>query len=158
RHALQPLFEKYGVDLVLTGHDHSYGRGTNLPIGRGKLPTLEGPIYVVSVSGPKMYDLGMDKWMQRGASNTQLYQLIRIDGDLLRFEAYTVDDQLYDAFELKKDKEGKRYFTDRAPEDVPERLDLPPAYQKRMSEAELEQYRARFQAYKTRNNADKKKR
>ena len=36
RNALQPLFEKYKVDLVLQGHDHTYGRGTNLPLGNNK--------------------------------------------------------------------------------------------------------------------------
>ena len=150
RTGLQPLFEQYGVDLVLQGHDHTYGRGTNLPIGNPKRNPMEGPIYVVSVSGPKMYDLGMDEWMQRGASNTQLYQLIHIDRNVLRFEAYTVDNQLYDAFELKKKRSGKTIFSDRAPEDVPERLDLPPRYQKSLSAEELEKFRARYKAYQAR--------
>ncbi len=150
RDALQPLLEKHKVDLVLTGHDHTYGRGTNLPIGKGKRPTLDGPIYVVSVSGPKMYDIGMDEWMQRGASNTQLYQLIHIDGDVLRFEAYTVDNKLYDAFELKKDDKGRNLFYDLAPDNVPERLELPPRYQERFTEEELADYRARFEAYQAR--------
>lgn len=151
RHALQPLFEQYHVDLVLQGHDHTYGRGTNLPIGKGKNARLNGPIYVVSVSGPKMYDLGMDTWMQRGASNTQLYQVIYIDGDLLRFEAYSVDGKLYDAFELRKKAPDQNLFTDLAPADVPERLDLPPRYLQQLTETELAEYRARFEAYKARN-------
>ncbi|MCB0629698.1 MAG: metallophosphoesterase family protein [Lewinella sp.] len=150
RDGLQPLFEKYKVDLVLQGHDHTYGRGTNLPIGATKKDAIEGPIYVVSVSGPKMYTLGLDEWMQRGASNTQLYQIIHIDGDQLRYEAYSVDDQLYDAFELKKDADGDNLFYDLAPKNVEERLELPPNYLKRLSEAELEAYRSRFETYKAR--------
>ncbi len=150
RSSLQPLLEKYGVDLVLTGHDHTYGRGTNLPVGERKKHSLDGPIYVVSVSGPKMYELGMDDWMQRGASNTQLYQLIHIEGDTLRFEAYTVDQQLYDAFALHKEKNGKNLFYDLAPAEVPERLDLPPALQQRLSEEQLDDYQSRFQRYKAR--------
>ena len=118
RDSLQPLLEEYGVDIVLTGHDHTYGRGTNLPIGESYQNSIDGPIYVVSVSGPKMYDLGLDEWMQRGASNTQLYQLIHIQENVLRFEAYTVDNQLYDAFELRKDESGQKLFFDLAPEDV----------------------------------------
>lgn len=150
REGLQPIFEKYKVDLVLQGHDHTYGRGTNLPIGKTEKNALDGPIYVVSVSGPKMYTLGLDEWMQRGASNTQLYQLIKVDGDVLRFEAYTVDDQLYDAFELKKKADGGNLFYDQAPEGMEERIELPPRYQQHLSEEELNAYRERFEAYKKR--------
>ncbi len=148
RAGLQPLFEAFNVDLVLQGHDHTYGRGTNLPIGAER-GSLDGPMYVVSVSGPKMYDLGMDEWMQRGASNTQLYQLIHIDGDLLRFEAYTVDNVLYDAFELRKDANGEKTFADLAPENVPERLELPPRYQRNMEPEEIQEYKLRREAYET---------
>lgn len=156
RSGLQPLFEKYGVDLVLQGHDHTYGRGTNLPIGETKKNGIAGPIYVVSVSGPKMYTLGLDEWMQRGASNTQLYQIIHIDGDRLRYEAYSVDNRLYDAFELKKDAKGKgeNLFYDITPEGVEERLDLPPRYKERLTEEQLEEYRARFDAYKARKGEE----
>jgi 3',5'-cyclic AMP phosphodiesterase CpdA len=155
--ALRPILEDYKVDLVLQGHDHTYGRGTNLPIGKKEKNALDGPIYVVSVSGPKMYALGLDKWMQRGASNTQLYQLIRVDGDLLRFEAYTVDDQLYDAFELRKKKNGGNLFFDLAPEGMAERIDLPPRYQNRLSEEELQLYQDRFKAYKERKEKMQKR-
>jgi 3',5'-cyclic AMP phosphodiesterase CpdA len=151
REQLQPIFEEFGVDLVLQGHDHAYGRGTNLPIGAGARPTIDGPIYVVSVSGPKMYYLSLEPWMQRGASNTQLYQLIQIDGDSLDFTAYTVTGQEYDAFTLVKQAEGQpNVFLDRAPAEVPERTAIPEAYRSRMSEEELEVYYNRFEAYEAR--------
>lgn len=157
RKGLQPIFEEYKVDLVLQGHDHTYGRGTNLPIGKSEKNSLDGPIYVVSVSGPKMYMLGLDNWMQRGASNTQLYQIIHIDGDLLRFEAYTVDNKLYDAFELKKTARGSNLFFDLAPAGVAERLEPPPRYKSQMTEQEVEAYRLRFEAYKKRNERIKRR-
>ncbi|MEM7659474.1 MAG: metallophosphoesterase [Bacteroidota bacterium] len=79
RGLLQPVYEKYGVDLVLQGHDHTYGRGRNLAEGTRKAVN-GGPVYVVSVSGPKMYDLTTDPWMERVASNTQLFQWRRFLG------------------------------------------------------------------------------
>lgn len=146
---LQPLFEKYKVDLVLQGHDHTYSRGTNLPVGKNK-KGLEGPIYVVSVSGPKMYDLGLEDWVQRAASNTQLYQVIKIKDQVLRFEAYMVTGELYDAFEIDKKKKGKTIFRDLAPDLMEERLELPPRFKKAYKEADWEAFKKRFEAYKKR--------
>ena len=40
--------------------------------------------------------------MRRAAENTQLYQIITVDGDELRFEARTATGELYDAFRLNK--------------------------------------------------------
>jgi len=149
RNALQPLFEKYNVDLLLQGHDHTYGRGGNIPVGKSP-EKIDGPVYVVSVSGPKMYDLSLEDWMKRGASNTQLYQVIQIDGDRLLFEAYTTTDQLYDAFELVKGKNEKNTFRDLTPDNVPELLELPPAYKKSYKEADWANFNERFEAYKKR--------
>jgi hypothetical protein len=70
--------------------------GANVRSGEG------GTVYVVSVSGPKMYDLTRADWMERAGEDTQLFQKIRIDGDQLRFESYTARGVLYDAFELHK--------------------------------------------------------
>jgi len=151
RHAFQPLFEQYKVDLVLQGHDHAYGRGTNLSFGREKEATMNGPIYVVSVSGPKMYPVGLDEWMQKSGSNTQLYQLIDVEGDILRFEAFMVDGQLYDAFELKKGTSGKTLFVDLSPSEKKERLELPPRFRDRFTEEELQEYQNRIKEYKKRN-------
>ncbi|MEL6941279.1 MAG: metallophosphoesterase family protein, partial [Bacteroidota bacterium] len=154
RKALQPLFEKYKVDLVLQGHDHAYGRGTNLPLG-SKTKTIGGPIYVVSVSGPKMYDVGLEEWMQRAASNTQLYQLIKIEDNKLRYEAYTVTGELYDVFELEKQKNGRNLFADQAPKGFEERLEIPERMKREFTEEELIKYEGRLKAYKERKMKDK---
>ncbi|GAB2506313.1 metallophosphoesterase family protein [Microbulbifer agarilyticus] len=53
----KPLYEKFNVDLVLQGHDHSYTRGENLSCG-GTWLGQQSPVYVVSVSGPEMYGGG----------------------------------------------------------------------------------------------------
>jgi hypothetical protein len=74
----------------------------NVPTGVQKLDESTGTVYVVSVSGPKMYSLQHASFMKRVAEDTQLYQIISIDGDKLRFEARTAVGDLYDAFELQK--------------------------------------------------------
>lgn len=104
RERLKPLLDKHRVDLVLQGHDHSYGRGRvgNIPTGAAYNDRTAGVMYVVSVSGPKMYGLSDNPWMERRAANTQLFQVIRIQGDTLTYEAFTAAGTLYDAFELQK--------------------------------------------------------
>lgn len=107
REQWQPLFDRYGVDLALQGHDHTYARGGNIPSGRTVRDDEAGTVFVVSVSGPKMYRMRDRAWMDRIAENTQLYQIISIDADTLRYEAYTVVDDLYDAFDLVKQPDGQ---------------------------------------------------
>lgn len=149
RSKMEPLYRKYKVDLVLQGHDHTYGRGLNMPLGKSrKFP--DGPIYVVSVSGPKMYDIGLQDWMDRAGSNTQLYQTVSIDGDSLSYQSFTVTGQKYDSFVLAKNRKGKNTLLDKAPALLPERLDLPAEYQKRFKPEEHQEYRNRFQEYKAR--------
>ncbi|GAB3936603.1 purple acid phosphatase family protein [Larkinella terrae] len=151
RAKMEPIYKKYGVDLVLQGHDHTYGRGLNMPLGKSrKYP--DGPVYVVSVSGPKMYDIGLQDWMDRAASNTQLYQIISIDGSKLSYQAFTVTGELYDSFELTQNAKGQNQLTDRSPALKPERLDLPTEYQKRFKPEQLEEYNRKYKEYKARKN------
>ncbi|MBC8103377.1 MAG: metallophosphoesterase family protein [Cytophagales bacterium] len=110
-----PLFDRHRVDLVLQGHDHTYARSKNLRAGVNVRDGESGTVYVVSVSGPKMYNLERSPWMQRAAEDTQLYQVISVEKDTLRYEARTVTGELYDAFDLKKQKGGANRLTERAP-------------------------------------------
>lgn len=119
----QPLLEEYNVDLVLQGHDHTYGRGANIATGVKTRAEGVGPVYVVSVSGPKMYDLTEREWFSRGAENTQLYQVIEVDGNKLEYKAYTATGELYDAFGLVKRKDRPNRMIDRTPKVMPRRKD-----------------------------------
>lgn len=115
RNRFKPLFDKYHVDLVLQGHDHTYSRGQNLPRGLSGREA-SGPVYLVSVSGPKMYKVDGPKWMNVSLENTQLFQLIHINGGELKFEAYKTSGELFDAFSLQKiSKDQAAEFTDLNP-------------------------------------------
>ena len=120
----QPLFDKYRVDLVLQGHDHTYGRSGQMKyenIAKGAMARSadSGTVYVVSVSGPKMYDAQDQDFMLRVAEDTQLYQIIRIDGNELRYEARTAIGELYDAFVLRKQSGRPNQLVNQIP-DTPE--------------------------------------
>lgn len=118
----KPIFDRHAVDLVLTGHDHTYGRSgligsdvENVPTGRTSRSDV-GTVYVVSVSGPKMYDPNPDPGIDyvRRAEDTQLYQVITIAGDELRYEARTAMGALYDSFTLVKTPAGPNTLIENA--------------------------------------------
>jgi len=126
RNLWKPLLDKYRVDLVLQGHDHGYGRfgqqlSENVGSGTNARSPEGGTIYVVSVSGPKMYHVERTPAMRRAAENTQLYQIISIDGDTLRYEARTAAGELYDAFRLNKRPGEINELVDEIP-NTPERI------------------------------------
>jgi 3',5'-cyclic AMP phosphodiesterase CpdA len=110
----QPVIDKHRVDLVLTGHDHTYAR-SNLLTGANVQAGTAGTVYVVSVSGPKLRPLTDDKWWHRAAEETQLFQVIQIEGGQLRYRSYTARGSLYDAFELRKQKGKPNRLTNMVP-------------------------------------------
>ncbi|WJK38480.1 metallophosphoesterase family protein [Solwaraspora sp. WMMA2056] len=120
-----PLLERYGVDLVLQGHDHSYGRG-NVATARESAAVHNGVVYVVSVSGGKMYTLnGGTNWTGNGAEvvsssqNTQLYQMIDVEADSIRFEARYANGEHHDGFLIRKNAAGERTVNEiRTPENT----------------------------------------
>ena len=129
REALLPVLIDHDVELVLQGHDHTYARGAT-PAPAGSLERFTevdpatasvGTVFVNSVSGAKQYEWRENDWedyastevsLARKAENTQLFQIIRIDGDRLEFEAFTADGQLYDAFALRKAADGQRLLVE----------------------------------------------
>ncbi|RRJ19462.1 metallophosphoesterase family protein [Rheinheimera mesophila] len=95
----QPLFEQYKVDLVLQGHDHVYGRYQ---------PENKGPVYMVSVAGPKMYLVSKQARanMAQVGEDTQLFQHLEISESQLTVKAITVTGRLYDSFSLQRQSNG----------------------------------------------------
>jgi predicted phosphodiesterase len=97
----KPLLDRYGVDLVLQGHDHVYARGKDPALARTT------PVYVVSVSGPKMYRLAeKPDWAAVTYADLQLYQTVRIQNNRLLYTAKILDGTIKDQFELRKTPEG----------------------------------------------------
>lgn len=143
REAIKPVIEKYGVDLVLQGHDHTYCRGQNLSEAGGR--SKNKPMYVVSVTGPKMYGLSTSFWSDRMASNTQLYQHISVDGNVLNYHSYTVTGDLYDEFKIVKNKKGEnRIIVPKKIKNLETRAEIPENAKDRYTEEELQKYYQRF--------------
>ena len=133
RKSWQPVIDKHRVDLVLQGHDHTYARSGLATAATGDAATNEttgvkgrnatGTVYVVSVSGPKMYDLGtpLRTEFRRVAEDVQLFQIITIDGDELHYVARTATGLPYDGFTLKKRDNQPNELIEQVP-DTPQHL------------------------------------
>lgn len=119
RWMFDPLFKKYGVDLVLQGHEHNYARMTNEE-GDGKMTT---PVYLVSHASPKGYRLGFNDKYDRFGTNNRFYQNIDIKGDTLRIQAFLENDSLYDDMQIVKNASGVQVI-DHA-QNIPEILEMP---------------------------------
>lgn len=83
-----PLMDEFGIDMCLTGHDHSYARsylmadGTAIQYDDSVAINPEGTLYIAagSASGSKFYKLATTKqYYIAGRSNTQIPTFSTID-------------------------------------------------------------------------------
>ncbi|MEL7042886.1 MAG: FN3 domain-containing metallophosphoesterase family protein [Pseudomonadota bacterium] len=136
RAALSSVIDKHEVDLVLTGHVHTYGRAS-LPETQQTARRALGDanavrtVFVISSSGAKNTDIWSadrveqsvgdgatdlgDLSLDRVAGNTPMFQVLRINGDVLSYEARTAIGDIYDAFQLRKTVTGQKQLTQGAP-------------------------------------------
>jgi outer membrane biosynthesis protein TonB len=130
RNTWLPIIEAHDVDLVFSGHDHTYGRGNlvadekNLPAGADPAKSYAGTTFLVSVAGPKKYDLSPaenNNWTQNGAhrrvagEGRQMYQTVDVTTDgRMHIESRAVDGSVYDSFTITKDAAGAKLVTDEA--------------------------------------------
>ncbi len=144
RNAIKPILEKYGVDLVLQGHDHTYCRGFNLP--KAGANRKNAPMYIVSVTGPKMYGLNTSFWSDRVASETQLYQHIAVNEDVLTFQSFTVAGNLYDEFQLIKGKNGRNRFVEsKEVSRIQQRTAIPEEAKEKYTKEDMDKYLHKFE-------------
>ena len=97
RNTFVPLFDKYGVDLVLQGHEHGYMRVN------GNEGEEKRPVYIVSYMSPKSYKARELEQGLKVIADTRMYQVVEYDDSKLVFNAYSLDtDSILDHVEMKK--------------------------------------------------------
>ena len=98
-----PVFDKYHVDLVFTGHVHSYARTKALKNGR---PNPSGTIYITTGrSGDKVWDKSPRKPMDEVYYNPldmPNYLVFEASQDALKVAAFKQNGELIDQTEIKK--------------------------------------------------------
>lgn len=96
------LYEKHSVDIVWSGHVHSYER--THPLNAGKPFLGKGVVYMITGGGGG----GLEKagpW--RLAQTAKVYSghhysMVTIHGPKLRIEAYDLEGRLFDLYEMTK--------------------------------------------------------
>lgn len=125
RQQLNQLTADCDIDLVLSGHDHTYLRTPYLLNGEEQQTEYtdlsvdgityrtavnpEGTVFVIpSTSGVKYYEFNEAADVPAevaGQPNMSVYEGITIEGDTLYYRAYTEDGSLYDSFAIQKGEE-----------------------------------------------------
>jgi 3',5'-cyclic AMP phosphodiesterase CpdA len=104
RAALGALYDEFHVDLVLQGHDHAYARSFKLNAGRRVGDNEPGTVYMLSVSGSKMYAVTerQEGRMAKIIEGIQLYQVVTVEEGRLSVESFGADGQRVDSFQIAK--------------------------------------------------------
>ena len=92
RNLFEPLFRKYGVDIVLQGHEHCYAR----MISKDKNNNATTPVYLISHSSPKDYRIKLTERYKRYGNGLKFYQTIDVSEDTLSLKTFTEFGELYD--------------------------------------------------------------
>jgi acid phosphatase type 7 len=98
-----PLFDKYHVDLVFSGHIHYYMRSRPMRGGEVAEPNAGGTVYVISVAVPaRDRDMGEEPYAAVRNSIGHQYQHIRIKDNELEFTSVNINNEGVDTFRIKK--------------------------------------------------------
>ncbi|MGA9224806.1 MAG: metallophosphoesterase, partial [Mesobacillus sp.] len=96
---LPPVVDELGIDIVFSGHDHSYGRTKKLKAGQ---EDSNGTVYVVAgTTGKKHYDAVADeKFEYVNMDNIAVSIKAKVDKDQITFTTITSDGEVIDEFSV----------------------------------------------------------
>ena len=96
------IIKEAGVDLVLQGHEHAYGRMTN----RDKDSIATTPVFTISHCSPKNYNPKNGHAFDKVNLTSKCYQSVRIKADTLFVSTYDAEtrEAIDELYIVKKDK------------------------------------------------------
>jgi hypothetical protein len=100
REVVEPLFIKYGVDVVFAGHEHFYER----------IKPQQGITYFISGAGGQLRkgDLHRVDPMAAGYDSDRSFMLVEIDGSDMYFQSVTRTGQVVDSGVIANVPDPKR--------------------------------------------------
>ena len=155
KNLLHPIYEKYGVDMVVCGHDHHYERSK--PVGSMK--SDHAVTYIVGGNGgtPMRY-IGRPKNFSLKSTRTFGFCLVEIDGTKLKFKEISIDNTVRDEFQLDKDdpESMARYLANKINfEDIEDPVEASKLYSKGKKLYKQDNYREALKFLLEAYNVDK---
>ena len=99
---LVPIYDKHGVDVVWTGHIHSYER--TWPLKEDKAVDVNGTVYMITGGGGGGLETPgpFRPFFQNNVRRGHHYVMVAINGTTLEMKAYSLEDQLIDHMKISK--------------------------------------------------------
>uniref|UniRef100_UPI0032161F8D metallophosphoesterase family protein n=1 Tax=uncultured Draconibacterium sp. TaxID=1573823 RepID=UPI0032161F8D len=98
-----PVFDKYHVDMVFSGHIHYYMRSNPMKGGQVVDSYNEGTAYVISIGiKSRSRDIGKEPYAAVRKAEGQFYQYLKIDGNELKYSAIDSGNNVIDSIQIKK--------------------------------------------------------
>lgn len=94
RNRLTPLFRKYGVNVVFSGHEHSYER---------LIPEQSIHYFILGNSGKlKTHDFRSSEGLEKGFDTDRAFMLVEISGDNMYFQTISRTGQTIDSGSISR--------------------------------------------------------
>lgn len=98
-----PVFDKYHVNMVFSGHIHYYMRSKPMKGGQVVDSYNNGTAYIISLGIPgRNEEIADEPYAAVREQDCWLYQHIRIDGNKLFYQSVNFDGEVIDEFEIVK--------------------------------------------------------
>jgi predicted phosphodiesterase len=98
-----PLFDKYHVDMVFSGHIHYYMRSKPMKAGEVVDSYNEGTAYIISIAIPSHHgEMAEEPYAAVRFGEGQYYQYLKIEGNKLTFTTFNAEGKIADSFTIKK--------------------------------------------------------
>jgi predicted phosphodiesterase len=100
------IFDKYHVDMVMSGHVHNYLR--TKPMNGEKIVSSPagGTIYLVSIGIPDNDPQPVLPFADAQVSGEMLYQTVSVNGNVLEYKALNIDGKIRDRVSIVKKQEA----------------------------------------------------
>jgi len=105
----QGLFDKYGVDLVLSGHDHVYARSHRVYKNKISDNSIYGTTYVIGGSGGlKFYGGKANEMYAKLVEYTSVANIIIVSNNSISAQLINKDGNVLDTFSISKRRIGTK--------------------------------------------------
>lgn len=97
------LFDKYHVDMAMSGHVHYYMRSKPMYNQKPVASPKDGTIYLISIGIPnRAGDFPPSEWVEKRFGGEGLYQIFDISGDKLVMRTMNIDGDVRDELVIEK--------------------------------------------------------